>query len=212
MVWLRLLRVQMLCETNRADEITPEKRLEYSKIIVEESQRLMALSNNLLWLSELESQVVEKESSAFQLDEQRRKVILILEDDWERKHISFALELERLEYTGKEYLLQEVWLNLIQNAIKFSDEASVIKVFLYEKDGFVTVEIQDEGLGIAIENQKRIFERFYKSDSSRSREGNGLGFVIVKKIVNMLGGKLILESKEGSGSNFIVQLPLINLE
>ena len=79
-----------------SDEISPEKRLEYSKIIVEESQCLLALSNNLLWLSELESQVVEKESSVFQLDEQIRKVILILEDDWERKNINFSLELEPL--------------------------------------------------------------------------------------------------------------------
>lgn len=191
-----------------ADEISAEKRLEYSRIIVEESQRLMALSNNLLWLSELESQVIEKESSEFSLDEQIRKVILILENDWEKKSIDFILELAPVVYRGKEYLLEEVWLNLIQNAIKFSGEESAIKIYLYEQDGFITVKIIDEGMGIPVENQDKIFERFYKSNPRGSKEGTGLGLVIVKKIIDMLGGQLSLESKVGFGSQFTIKLPV----
>jgi signal transduction histidine kinase len=104
-------------------------------------------------------------------------------------------------------LLQEVWLNLIQNAIKFSDRGGTIAIKINSAGDSIKVMIEDHGVGIRAVDQARIFERFYKGDPSRSKEGNGLGLVIVKKIVEFLKGKVSFESTEGNGTVFMVTLP-----
>ena len=181
---------------------------EYSEIIVDESQRLSLLSSNLLKLSELDSKIIREQATVFSLDEQIRKAILILEVQWSKKEIEFDIELEEARITGDEHLLQEVWLNLIQNAIKFSNQKGIIKISLYKKADKVKVQIADNGIGIADEDKERIFERFYKGDKSHSKEGNGLGLVIVKKIVELSYGKIDFESQLGKGTTFTVELDL----
>jgi signal transduction histidine kinase len=178
---------------------------EYSDIIIEESERLSLLSTNLLKLSELDSNIVTEHSTKFKLDEQIRKSVLILEPLWFKKNISFDLELETVEITSDKDLLQEVWINLMQNAIKFSNPQGIIKIKLNKNDEMIKVCIEDYGAGIADSDKGRIFERFYKGDKSHSKEGNGLGLVIVKKIVELLSGKIYFESKEGKGTVFIVE-------
>ncbi len=179
---------------------------EYSEIIIEESERLSLLSTNLLKLSELDSNIVTEHATEFKLDEQIRKSVLILEPLWFKKKISFDLELETVEITSDKDLLQEVWINLIQNAIKFSNPQGIIKIKLNKYDDVIKVFIEDYGSGIAEIDKGRIFERFYKGDKSHSKDGNGLGLVIVKKIVELLNGKIYFESKEGKGTVFIVEL------
>lgn len=192
----------------RDGELADDQLSEYSEIIVDESERLSLLSSNLLKLSELDSKMIREQATVFSLDEQIRKTILILEVQWAKKEIEFDIELNETKITGDEHLLQEVWLNLIQNSIKFSNQKGVIKISLYKNVDMVKVEIVDNGIGIAYEDKEHIFERFYKGDKSRSKEGNGLGLVIVKKIVELSCGKIEFESELSQGSTFIVELPL----
>ena len=192
----------------RDGELADDQLSEYSEIIVDESERLSLLSSNLLKLSELDSKMIREQATVFSLDEQIRKTILILEVQWSKKEIEFDIELEETKITGDEHLLQEVWLNLIQNAIKFSNQKGIIKISLYKNVDMVKVEIVDNGIGIAYEDKEHIFERFYKGDKSRSKEGNGLGLVIVKKIVELSCGKIDFESELSQGSTFMVELPL----
>ena len=192
----------------RDGQLSNDQLLEYSEIIVNESERLSLLSSNLLKLSELDSKVIRDQAKFFSLDEQIRKTILILEVEWSKKEIEFDIDLEQISITGDEHLLQEVWLNLIQNAIKFSNQKGKIKINLHKNEGIVKAEISDYGMGIADKDKKRIFERFYKGDKSRSKDGNGLGLVIVKKIVELFNGKVYFESELGIGTTFIVELPI----
>jgi len=194
----------------RDGKLSGDQIVEYSEIIVDESERLSLLSSNLLKISELDSKVIREQSKLFSLDEQIRKTILILENLWSKKEIEFDIELDKVSISGDEHLLQEVWLNLIQNAIKFSEQKGIIKISIDKKDDIVKVGITDHGRGIAKEDQSHIFERFYMGDKSRSKSGNGLGLVIVKKIVELSNGRIYFESNPEKGTSFFVELPLQN--
>ncbi|MFZ7120229.1 MAG: sensor histidine kinase [Eubacteriaceae bacterium] len=192
----------------KSGKLSNEQICEYSEIIESESQRLSLLSSNLLRLSELDSKVIREPASLFSLDEQIRKCILILESQWNKKDIDLDIELEEIFFWGDELLLQQAWINLIQNAIKFSNPKGTIKINLQKKDTIVKIDVIDNGIGIAEEDKEKIFKRFYKSDKSRSKEGNGLGLVIVKKIIELSRGKIYFESQQGKGSVFTVELPI----
>ena len=116
------------------------------------------------------------------------------------------MDLEELSYQGEERLLAQVWLNLISNAIKFSNDGGKIEIKAYGTQAFIEVEIKDFGIGIADEEREQIFQQFYKTDASRSVEGNGLGLTIVKKIIAIFEGEIICESVVGEGTIFKIQL------
>lgn len=181
---------------------------QYANVIVEESERLSLLSSNLLKISELDSHILKEAISSFRLDEQLRKVVLLLEHLWGPKEISFELDLPKTVVNSDEDLLKEVWLNLIQNAIKFSENQTTIGINIEGEnaDGMLTVSIKDHGIGMEEDQKQRIFERFYKADSSRSGQGNGLGLVIVQKILQFLHGSIDVESQVNHGTTFYVQL------
>lgn len=180
----------------REGALSEEQHREYTDIIIDESDRLSHLSTNLLKLSELDTTLIHRHSATFSLDEQVRKTILILESQWMKKDLGFDIELEAVSYTGDEYLIHEVWLNLIQNAVKFSRESSTIQVSLKKIDTIIRFDITNTGHAIAKADQDRIYERFYKGDKSRSKDGNGLGLAIVRKIVEGAGGKVFFVSEE----------------
>jgi signal transduction histidine kinase len=180
---------------------------DYINIIMDESDRLIDLSSNLLRLSELETQIIHKETS-FSLDEQIRQVILILESGWEQKAIELEVALAEIQFIGDEELLRQVWLNLIQNAIKFSHHGGNITILLFKEDDKIQVKIIDNGIGISVEEKSQIFERFYKGESSRKKGGNGLGLSIAKKIVEQARGKMSIESELDKGTIVTVELPI----
>ncbi|HWT74156.1 MAG TPA: HAMP domain-containing sensor histidine kinase [Mobilitalea sp.] len=192
----------------KEDRCSEEQLKEYSEIIINESERLSLLSSNLLKISELDSKVIREQSTAYSLDEQIRKAILLLEVQWSKKNLEFDIDLEELTIVGDKNLLQQVWLNLIQNAIKFSNQEGLITIQLFQQDENAVFQVTDQGIGIAEEDKSRVFERFFKGDKSRSKEGNGLGLVLVKMIVELSNGKVHFDSKQGEGSTFVVELPL----
>lgn len=187
--------------------LSQEEREEYTNIIIEEASRLSQMSTNILKISKLEHQETVDRSSYFSLDEQIRRSILLLEYLWSKKGIEFNIELEEVIYAGDEELLQQVWVNLISNAINFSHNEGIIEVDLREKDDYVLFIIRDYGAGMTGEIKDRIFEKFYQGDRSHSKEGNGLGLPLVRKILELYNGEISVESKVKEGSIFIVKLP-----
>lgn len=188
------------------DSLTKEKREYYLDKILENTRRLTGLSTHVLTLSKLENQGNFIEHHEFRLDEQIRKAILMLEDKWSEKNIAFDLELPKQMYDGNEALLIQVWINLLDNAIKCSYENGIIHVSLKEIDQKKIIMIQDEGIGMSLEVQKHIFEKFYQGDLSRQSEGNGLGLALVKRIIELCHASIEVKSEEGKGATFIVAL------
>ena len=188
--------------------LSEEKRLRYTQKILENSHRLSNLTSNILLLSKLENQEVLTDKKQFRLDEQIRKTILLLEDKWTKKNIEFNLDLPLQIYYGSEKLLEQVWYNIIDNAIKHSPSDGVIEIRIKSEQTFVSVEVEDHGEGMTEEVMKHIFEKFYQGDSSRKEEGNGLGLALVKRIINICNGKISVQSTPGCGSTFSVELPI----
>ncbi len=189
--------------------LSDDEKQEYTNIIVEETARLSKLSSNILKLSKLENQEVIDRKVVFSLDEQIRKSILLLEHEWSKKNIDLDIELDKVKFQGDEELLQQVWINLLSNAIKFSNSNSTISIRLYQISSAVEIKISDTGIGMDEKTMMRIFEKFYQGDKAHSYDGNGLGLSLVKRILDLCGGSISVESKLHQGSTFTVELPII---
>ncbi|MCL1975562.1 MAG: HAMP domain-containing histidine kinase [Firmicutes bacterium] len=191
-------------------DLSNEQRLKYAKIIEAESKRLSSLSDNLLKLSSLDNNKIPLSKQDFRLDKQLEHIALTLEPQWSAKNLTLEADLIKLTLYGDEYLLSQVWMNLIHNAIKFTPKGGQIGVMMTSDAEMVTIKISDTGVGISPDDQIHLFERFYKADKSRDRAlgGNGLGLSLVKKIVELHGGNVTVNSKIGEGAVFIVQLSM----
>jgi Signal transduction histidine kinase len=184
-----------------------EDRKEFSGIILEETNRLSRLSSNILRLSKLENQKEPAAKNEFNLDEQLRSVIVLLEPEWSKKELELDVSLEASVCSGDEELLQQVWINLIENAIKFSRQNGTIFIRSAKKEQMVEVEVTDTGIGMDAATQERVFERFYQGNASHSSEGSGLGLSIVKRILELSGGEIQIKSSLNQGTSFLVRLP-----
>ena len=180
----------------------------YIEKILFNTHRLSTLTGNILLLSKINNQSIHPQRTVFRLDEQVRQAIVALEQKWTEKDIDFDVELDKISYSGYESLLIHVWSNLIDNAIKFDPHSGMIALRLRQEDGFAVFTIDDNGPGVAPEDQERVFHKFYQSDSSRVMDGNGLGLPLVKKIVEFSGGTVTLENLPEAGCRFTVRLPL----
>lgn len=188
--------------------LSEEKRDAYISKILDNSRRLSTLSSNVLMLSRLENQEIVAGRSEFRLDEQIRRSILMLEDKWTAKNIEFDMELPCVMYYGNEGLLDQVWSNLVDNAIKHSECGGVIRIELSCSESEISVSVIDSGDGMSEEVRKHIFEKFYQGDPSHAEEGNGLGLALVKRIVDMCQGRIDVVSEPCRGSSFTVYLPI----
>lgn len=187
--------------------LSVEKREYYTQKILDNSRRLSQLSSNILLLSRLENQELVMGRSEFRLDEQIRRTILLLEDKWTAREIEFDMELPRQMLVGNEALLEQVWSNIIDNAIKHSPAGGSIRISMEQGEGQVAVAIADAGDGMSAEVQRHIFEKFYQGDPSRQEDGNGLGLALVRRIIDLCGGDITVESAPGQGAVFTVTLP-----
>lgn len=188
-----------------------DKRKEYVDMIAQESDRLSRLSETLLRLSALEQQTAPASLSTYQLDEQVRQVILRLEPVWSAREIEFELNLAPVTIETDSELLMQVWTNLIHNAVKFSEQGGLIEITVRRTD-MAEFEVVDHGIGMDAEAQRRIFDRFYQADSSRSHEGVGLGLCLVQRILDILGGEIKVRSKPGEGTSMRVRIPFSPLK
>lgn len=188
--------------------LSKERQNEYLDIIISESERLTQLSNNVLLLSKVTSSDRMSDITEFLLDEQLRKAILLLESRIKTKNITLNMELDSCTIQTNEELLNQVWINLLTNAIKFTKDNGTISLKLVNDREKVQVVIEDNGIGMDEEVTKHIFDKFYQGDSSHSSQGNGLGLALVKRIIDLCNGSIEVYSELDKGSKFIVELPV----
>jgi len=199
--------IQGFAKLLQNENISDIDKQEYLEIIVEETSRLSKLTSNILKLSKLENEGMIINKTIFSLDEQIRKVIVLLEHEWSKKKIDFNINLESLLFKGDDELLQQVWINLISNAIKFSNINSIISVKLIKLKSCIKITISDNGIGMDENTIERIFEKFYQGDKTHASEGNGLGLSLVKRIIDMCEGKIYIKSIPCKGTTFTIELP-----
>lgn len=183
------------------------ERQEYIDIIIQESERLANLSTNTLTLTKLESLEIVTEKHDFRLDEQIRRVIALMEPKWSSKALTLNVNMKDVLYNGNEDLMEQIWVNLLDNAIKFSFKDGWIGIDLACVGDSVVFSIQDEGCGMDEETQAHIFDKFYQGDKSRKAEGNGIGLSLVNRIVELCGGSVEVRSEKGEGTIFTAVLP-----
>lgn len=188
---------------------TSESELrECAQLIATEAERLSNLTSNILKMSKLNNQEIIVSPKVISLDEQIRRSVLMLENKWSEKNIEIELNLTEANYVGDEELLSQVWLNLIDNAIKYTNPSGKIIITTSRKpNGDVLVSIRDNGIGMDEKTRCKIFEQFYQADSSHGKDGSGLGLAIVQKIVKLHHGTINVQSSPGVGSDFKVSLP-----
>lgn len=189
------------------NNLSEQERKEYINIILEETNRLLKLSNNILKLAKLQHQDKVINNEEINLSEQIKKAVLLLEPKWKEKNINFSIDAKELYFHGDEDLLFQVWTNLLDNAIKFSNENGKISVKIGVVQDKIEVSIKDNGIGMDSDELEMIYTRFYQIDKSHSGEGSGLGLAIVKRIVEISNGEINVESGKGKGTTFTIILP-----
>lgn len=188
--------------------IEEKERKEYLALLHEEALRLSRLAENLLQLSRLDAQGIVSRREEVALDEQIRQCVILLSERWDDKGLSFSVELPPMRIETDPDMTKQVWLNLIDNAVKYSRQGGTLHISGRTGETGVFVCIRDEGIGIPPEKLEHIFEPFYQCEESHKEKGHGLGLSIVRRIAELLGGTVECRSKEGEGTEMTVALPL----
>jgi signal transduction histidine kinase len=201
-----LVSITGLVSLLKNDKLPKEKRIQYIELIEEEIQRLSSMTTNMLNLSKLEKQEIVTDKTTFNLSEQIRTCVLLLEKKWTKKHTRLALDFDEHMLYANEDLLKQVWINLIDNSIKFSKDKGKVSIGIEESKTDICVSISNTGEKIKDDDMDKIFNKFYQSDSSRHKEGHGIGLSIVSRIVYLHNGKVTVTSND-ERTTFSVILP-----
>lgn len=187
--------------------LSEEKRLEYAKAINRETKHLSELVTNILKLNKLESQKITPSLRKCNVSETLCESLITFESEWDIKKLEIETDIEEDVYIRSDpEMLMIIWANLFSNALKFTPEGGKISVNLKKNGNRVAVSVSDTGCGMDEATMKRIFDKFYQGDTSHSEKGNGLGLALVKRVIDMLGGVITVESTPGEGSTFTVKL------
>lgn len=201
-----IVSIQGFAKLLQKGNLPPEQQREYLNIIVAESGRLADMATNVLTLTKVENQEILTDVTVFNLSEQLRNCVLLLEKKWSAKNLDMMIDLEEYSIQASEDLLKEVWINLLDNAIKFSPQNGEIMVQIRPGAGMLTVSVTNYGPDIPPEDQKRIFNKFYQGDTSHSGEGAGVGLAVAKRIIDLHQGRIQVSSGGGK-TVFSVSLP-----
>ncbi|MCR4667349.1 MAG: HAMP domain-containing histidine kinase [Desulfovibrio sp.] len=182
------------------------ERQEYLALVHDEARRLSRLSESLLLLSRLDAQHIVT-SRPVVVDEQIRRCLILLTEKCSYKGLSLDIFLEPMTIESDADLLEHVWLNLIDNALKYSPCGKTLHISGRMLPDSVSVRIRDEGPGIPVEKQQHIWTRFYQCEESHKEQGHGLGLSIVQRVVDILGGRVECTSGTGRGTEMHVVLP-----
>ena len=203
-----IISIKGFAEILKDDNLSKEEKNEYLDIIIEESKRLSSLATNVLNLSKIETQVILNDIQRFNIGEQIRQSILLLDSKFQAKNILLDINIEDYYINGNKEMLNQVWVNLLDNAIKFNNKNGIVSVNMKKEEGNVFINITDTGLGIARQSIPKIFDKFYQGDTSHATHGNGLGLAIVKKIIELHGGTIECDSIISKGTKFTIILPI----
>ena len=186
--------------------ITEGEKNEYAKEISQSARRLAQLITNILKLNKLENQQIFPQMDEYDLGEQLCESLLQFEDAWEQKRLNIETDFqEDVRIRADAELLSLVWNNLISNAVKFTPAGGTIGVAMRTEGSQVIVQVRDTGCGMKPEVGQHIFEKFYQGDTSHATQGNGLGLALVKRVVDIFGGEICVQSVYGQGSTFTVK-------
>jgi signal transduction histidine kinase len=200
----QVLRKQLLGEIN-------EKQAEYLDDILASSRHLLSLIDDVLDLAKVEAGQIELEVMPFSLREALERGVVIVRERATREDVRVSLSSDPGVDTviGDERRIRQVVFNLLSNAVKFAPAGSTVDVAAARVDGEVRVSVSDSGPGIAPEDQARIFEEFQQAAAGREqREGTGLGLALSRRLVELHGGRIWVDSEVGKGSTFVFTLPM----
>ena len=187
-----------------------DERDEYLRIIARESDRLARLATNTLTLSRLDAQAILPNRQELAVDENVRQTMATLYPQVAEGGVELGLDLAPAHVLGNASQLAEVWINLVGNALKFTPEGGRIGVTsaVDPAAGTVTVRVADTGCGMTADQCAHVFDRYWQADGSHATKGNGLGLAIARRIVELHGGTVAVESTPDEGTTFSVALPL----
>lgn len=187
------------------DTLSEEEKHKYLDSLRKACDKLTNLVTNILKMNKLENQRLLIEKKRFNLSESLINQIVQYEELIQNKEIELVCDIEEdLYINSEESYLEIVWNNLISNAIKFTERKGRIDITLKKLENEYVMKITDTGCGIDNNTGKHIFDKFYQGDTSHSKEGNGLGLALVKKVIDVLGGRISVESEINKGTTFKV--------
>ena len=188
----------------RRGNLTEKQKEEYLEVIEEESLRLSAMANKVLNMTRVESQTILTDVTRFNLSEQIRGAVLLLVEKWTPKNLYMDMQFgEHMIYANEE-LLKQIWINLLDNAVKFSEPDGTVTVGIVEEGEYLRVSVLNHGKEIPKDSICHIFNKFYQADESHSAEGNGIGLAIVKKVCDLHGGTVSVNSENGTTTFTVV--------
>ena len=202
--------IKNYAEELKNNDLSKAEQDKYLDIIIKEATRLSNLSNSILYLSKVEKQEILTDKTKYDVGEQIRQAILLEMQKIEEKNLELDLDILDYKLCLNEDSIEQVWINILDNAIKFSDKDKSLYITSYLEDNWYVVKFKDEGIGIPDDDLPFVFEKFYKADKSHSEEGNGLGLSLVKRIIELHKGSIEIKSKIGLGTVVIVKLPIDN--
>ncbi len=200
--------IKSSCEVALSRERSPE---EYRKALeknLEVANRMSTLVNRILEVSRLDGRMFSLEIKDLDIKALMEDVSRLLEPEAARKDVTIKVEGANIHVPGDRDVLAEAFINIVDNAIKYNRTGGRVDISVAEKNGFAVVTVEDTGIGMSDADRARIFDRFYRADSSRGRaQGTGLGLSIVKSIIEAHRGVILVKSEVGKGSRFEVLLP-----
>ncbi|KPN97630.1 HAMP domain-containing sensor histidine kinase [Lysinibacillus sp. ZYM-1] len=205
-----LLNIQGYVDLLKNPLLTEKKRQEYAAIIELETKRLSTLTQQLLLLTSLDQSTRIAKREHYRLDEQLKETVRKYRWQIEEAQLQITYKLDQVIFNGDAGLLQNVWDNLLTNAIKYNVEGGQIHLYLQEKPTSLEILVEDNGIGMTSDQLAKVFDRFYRADSSRTKQGTGLGLAIVKQIVELHGGTVQIESMINAGTKVYIHLPILS--
>lgn len=222
-----IVSIQGFADLLRSDDLDSEDRREYAQIIYDESKRLATMASDILLLRQAESKAVltEAETEDVPVGEQVRLACALLQEKWAEKALSFDVRVEDVAARGNAAFLDRAWMNLIDNACKFSSDGGTVTVTLAQRPNVRKVRptagagasarkrqlefcVENDGAPIPPEALERVFERFYQADASHATRGCGLGLPLVKRVIELHGGSVSCASTPSGHTSFSATLPL----
>lgn len=208
-----LTNIRAYAETLNDDFFDDEQtRRECYNVIMTETQRLSKLIENVLSVSQIEAGAAQLTRVTLRVEESLRQAVQDVQATADAKSIELALRIPSKvpPVSGDRHRLQQVWTNLIGNAIKYTPQGGSVSITVEPGDSILRVCVADTGIGIAPEYRERVFEKFFRVQDTQveAEEGTGLGLAITQEIVRLHGGSIWVESELGVGTTLVVELPV----